>query len=403
MPQRLAPAVSAQSPDEKSKDGNVASADAGVTGIGVAATARALQTEKGSESESSEYTDATSSSSESKDIGSSSSTSGSSGFSDSDSSETSDSDGDASSSAKSKNEPKTAAKLASIWTESSEQTATGKSNDSSKVVYKSETAAAGRNLRGESKPLRSEGAIQRRSVGNLCPGAVLNFYECYRMPYFQEANEMKLSRSYLHRGIKSMTLLTTEEETTVSFEKSLLVVYAKAGLPPIMEVLSDESSQSLSLGSVLFSEEIISSALKSGSVSENVIAAAMQHGSSRLLNFDYSLWTVSEELSGEITMSPLARVAETKRSRLISNIAVQCWTAHSKRKSSKVSMPSQNTMVPHRRFHCAPMSSLTAIVHRSTNEVLCLARRRENTHFPFRRLQLIKDTPNRNKHDTPLT
>jgi hypothetical protein len=160
-------------------------------------------------------------------------------------------------------------------------------------------------FRSQLRPVKSEGLISQRRETGVAPAGVGT-----RAQLLRARSDAMLPGSKRDESLQSLLtswdqdydLTTGEEETTTSSEESLLVLYANAGLPPIEEVQSDESSQTLSLSeSVPLSEDAIAAALRSGPLPEDAIAAAMQHGSSSLLNFDYSLRTVAEEQSGDMS------------------------------------------------------------------------------------------------------
>ena len=156
-------------------------------------------------------------------------------------------------------------------------------------------------LRSQLRPMKSEGAISRKpdAVASPGPGGRAQLLRARSDALLPGSKRDETLQALLTAWDNEYDITTGEEETTTSSEESLLVLYANAGLPPIEEAAQSEegSSQSLSIGSSILSDEI-AAALKSGPLPEDAIRAAMQHGSSSLLNFDYSLRTVAEEQSG---------------------------------------------------------------------------------------------------------
>jgi hypothetical protein len=156
-------------------------------------------------------------------------------------------------------------------------------------------------LRSQLKPVKSEGAMLRKldAAASPGPGGRAQLLRARSDALLPVSKREETLQALLTAWDNEYDITTGEEETTTPSEESLLVHYANAGLPSIEEGAQSEegSSQSLSIGSSILSDEIVT-ALKSGPLPEDAIRAAMQHDSSSLLNFDYSLRTVVEENSG---------------------------------------------------------------------------------------------------------
>jgi hypothetical protein len=155
-------------------------------------------------------------------------------------------------------------------------------------------------LRSQLKPVKSEGAMLRKldAAASPGPGGRAQLLRARSDALLPVSKREETLQALLTAWDNEYDITTGEEETTTPSEESLLVHYANAGLPSIEEGAQSEegSSQSLSIGSSILSDEIVA-ALKSGPLPEDAILAAMQHDSSSLLNFDYSLRTVVEEHS----------------------------------------------------------------------------------------------------------
>ena len=289
---RFAPGISPakrkdQSDDSLSADVVTAAVGAVVLGVGAVAT---FATHEAGDQEPSSESESVSSGSSEDDSFDSRSSSESSGDSDSSDESTTDynneSDSNVSNNGQNMCSPEAEAKPTSILLASN--IATGAANNDELVGEFSDL-----DLRGQLKPVRSEGAISRKREGNLrSPGPGI------RAQLLRARSDAALPGVKRDETLQDLLTawdqdydLTSGEERTVSSDESLVVLYANAGLPPIEESgLSDESSPSLSLAS-----------LHDTLPSENAIAASIQHGSASLLNFDYSLRTVAEEQSGEIS------------------------------------------------------------------------------------------------------
>lgn len=266
---------------EKPKDADL------VPDVGIGSAAAVVPTQGGadtdSESESSNYTDTSDDSSVSSSSDSSSSDSSSYVSSTTESSDSSDDESDVSAS----------------LPDANDQTSTAVTSSGNPEIAKKT------DLRGELRQVKSEGLISRKretAVAPSGPGSRAQLLRARSDAMIAGSKRDETLQSLLTSWDQEYDITTGEEETTTSSEESLLVLYANAGLPPIVEANSDGSSQSLSLGtSVPLSEDAITEALKSGPLPEDAIAAAMQHGSSSLLNFDYSLQTVAEEQSGDMS------------------------------------------------------------------------------------------------------